>query len=53
MIISLGDKRAGLMLLVHVYVYLAFVLFFLSFSLPLGVGGWLRIVIRARPGRFI
>ena len=35
------------MLLVHMYVYFAYVRFFLSFSLPLGHREWPRIVIVA------
>ena len=40
------------MLLVHLFVCFVRVSF-LSFSLPHGVGGWLRFVIVALPGLFI
>ena len=47
---ELGKRELVYMLLVHLYLYLAYVTF-LSFSLPRGVGGGLWIVIVAFPGR--
>ena len=41
------------MLLVHLNIYLAFFTFFLTFTLPLGVGGCLRLVIVTITGLFI
>ena len=48
MITSLGEEGAGLVLLVHLFVCFVRVSF-CYFSLHLGVGGWLRIVIVALP----
>ena len=51
MIASLGEEGAGLCAFVHLFV--CFVrISFCQFSLPLGVGGWLRFVIVALPGLF-
>ena len=47
---ALGKRELAYMLLVHLYLYLAYVTF-LSFSLPRGVGRGLWIVIVAFPGR--
>ena len=49
-----GEERELVcMLLAHLSVNLACVAFFLSFSLPLGVGGRLWVVIVALLGHFI
>ena len=50
--LRLGKMELVYVLLQYLYVYLACVTF-LSFSLPLGVGGRLRIVIVALLGPFI
>ena len=44
-------------MLVHLFVYFVrasffFFFFFFPFSLPLGVGDWVRFVIVALPGKF-
>ena len=56
MITSLGEEGAGLcvslaFVCLHLFVYFARVRF-CPFSLPLGVGGWLRFVIVALPALF-
>ena len=52
MVTSLGEEREVVyVLLVHLFVYFARVNFY-PFSLPLGVRGWLRLVVVALPGLF-
>ena len=48
MITSLGEDRAS-----HVVICLSCPRYFLSFSLPLDIGGWLRNVIVELPGFFV
>ena len=50
-IASLGEEGAGLCAF-HVFVRVVRVSYFFPFSLPLGFGGWLRLVIVALPGLF-
>ena len=47
----LGKRELVYVLLVHLFVYFARVSF-CHFSVPLGVGGSLRFVVVALPGRF-
>ena len=47
----LGKREVVCVLLVHLFVYFTHIDFCSSF-LPLGVGGWLRLVIVALPGIF-
>ena len=53
MITSLGKEGLVFVLLMHMFVCFVLVSFVIChFSLPLGVGGWLRFVIVAIPGLF-
>ena len=47
----MGEENAGLYAS-RAFVCVSCMRLFLSFSLPLGVGGWLRIVTVALPGLF-